>query len=1068
MFYFQEYVVIKSDIKFDVNRLTEHQKESLKKRRDDIPALYNDLSQSGSRDSQDLQKWFEKKQISSKKSSSNCDSNKENKVTPSESTSAVQTTSKPEEALRKESTQIEEADSKTEIKSNKDASGKESEPEPTVAKKLDFESREEYPENKEAQNRTSPSILESAKRRSRKSNAERQSDEQEENQVSKTISQSVNRPKKKVKSLGSKDTPETSKKASKRKVDDDEMENQKRRKVNSSESSDNESTKSSENEELLNKRVKSEISRLQIDMVRSVFEPLPNRRRSKLTDCSCKDPNCKKNHSPGRLRSEGKSESSKKQSRPQQDSVKKRPRKSSKQESEDEERKSRKTKLEIIKVSETSEEKKQEDSELNVAIEPTVVENTQDLEEIVESSQDSAAKTKITNRFSDKKLLIKIDKMNARVINEPQNTEVQSTVPEKLECMEEAKEASVPADQEDNATELFENQSVSETVDTKKHDSSPPLKNLHLSSPKGIVKRTSKIKPFTLQGRAAQMLGLVTKQGLMEKDAKAEEETMKVILQKPRSQESDTYTKKGSSKESEKMGNQSGSRQEKIFNNMKSADYCSLPTTKLFGGLKNDGEKISPNVAKNLSDFGLSEKSVSIEKETVGESSPTKDKELPILEWSSANPPSLTASPSAGILKRYNQSLPEIPGDPEAVTPNKRKRVSFADPPVSQKMGYEVATGESPHKMSKSNRTYSMRRDTPLKPKQNRLRMFQMDVEKTDKNEIQLENSNGVEIEAEKSEELVEMTDDLAFSEDALMKIHGEISCPESSTPVRITVENFTEIRIAETSIQTNEVKAVEESKSSNLVEEIFGTQEDMFGVVDTSDESLKISNQKYKANTSDHIVTLDSLKFNTTKDSLSDTASTVTDCGKNETLEDTVDVQNVSSFDSVDEGFCGKPIRCSTSTAEGEQDTLPVTDSVFGSISQETQSSTQSVVNLPKPETLDSTQPIFPSLMESKEPVNSIVENLANPLWVSHLASALATREIHTIGDLAKLSEREINRIPVKGNPKVAFVKSILARFESTKTGVPATNSDLVHLEKVKFIELQNFFDFEYSIHKN
>lgn len=51
--------MIQSDVKFDVNRLTEHQKELLKKRRDDIPAMYNDLSISNSQDTQEIQQWFD-------------------------------------------------------------------------------------------------------------------------------------------------------------------------------------------------------------------------------------------------------------------------------------------------------------------------------------------------------------------------------------------------------------------------------------------------------------------------------------------------------------------------------------------------------------------------------------------------------------------------------------------------------------------------------------------------------------------------------------------------------------------------------------------------------------------------------------------------------------------------------------------------------------------------------------------------------------------------------------------------------------------------------------------------
>ena len=41
--------------------MTEHQKESLKRRKEDIAAFYNDLSQSSSQDTQNLQECFDKK-----------------------------------------------------------------------------------------------------------------------------------------------------------------------------------------------------------------------------------------------------------------------------------------------------------------------------------------------------------------------------------------------------------------------------------------------------------------------------------------------------------------------------------------------------------------------------------------------------------------------------------------------------------------------------------------------------------------------------------------------------------------------------------------------------------------------------------------------------------------------------------------------------------------------------------------------------------------------------------------------------------------------------------------------
>lgn len=53
--------MINTDVRPDVSRMTDHQKDMLKKRRDDIPAMYNELTVSNSQDSQQLQQWFDAK-----------------------------------------------------------------------------------------------------------------------------------------------------------------------------------------------------------------------------------------------------------------------------------------------------------------------------------------------------------------------------------------------------------------------------------------------------------------------------------------------------------------------------------------------------------------------------------------------------------------------------------------------------------------------------------------------------------------------------------------------------------------------------------------------------------------------------------------------------------------------------------------------------------------------------------------------------------------------------------------------------------------------------------------------
>lgn len=174
------------------------------------------------------------------------------------------------------------------------------------------------------------------------------------------------------------------------------------------------------------------------------------------------------------------------------------------------------------------------------------------------------------------------------------------------------------------------------------------------------------------------MLGLVTKQSLAEKlssdasksDSTSMDEVTVVSISK----------KDRVSKENDRVSSPStGSRQEKMFSNMNNSmrqEMCSSPSITMFCNLRNDGERISPKLDKHERDNenGV----VSAEKEiqngsaaTVSDSSPNgkAKKELPLLEWSNANPPSLTASPSASILKRMQEVDVETPNRVSAFNP---------------------------------------------------------------------------------------------------------------------------------------------------------------------------------------------------------------------------------------------------------------------------------------------------------------------------------------------------------------------------------------------------------------
>lgn len=381
-----------------------------------------------------------------------------------------------------------------------------------------------------------------------------------------------------------------------------------------------------------------------------------------------------------------------------------------------------------------------------------------------------------------------------------------------------------------------------------------------------------------------------------------------------------------------------------------------------------------------------------------------------------------------------------------------RKRVSFADPPVSKEMGYEIPTAESPQKVIKCSvaRCLTPKKDSPIKFKQTKIKLVPFDTEKSiPEDNTQNENDTEVVVETEKkNESLTKISDAYAETTDIDEQIPSDSL--ENSNTENIETNSCTRIDIIDELELAQEIEITTDSvipedqqflssedpadaSPMDVETEVSETQQDIFDGMDTK------SNVTVIQTTNDNIIqnnSVDSIKLNVTDDSVIAALPSKND--NPTSMEDTVDIENVTGLNSVntDEIFYEKPIRSSSHVTENvaEQDTLPVTDSIFASLStQNTQN--QEVPNNAEldPEFLDSTQPIYPTLSSCVEPINSIVEQLTYPLWKHSLSMYFANRNMHTIGDLAQLSEREINRMPVKGKPKTEFVKKLLEHFEST-----------------------------------
>jgi len=396
-------------------------------------------------------------------------------------------------------------------------------------------------------------------------------------------------------------------------------------------------------------------------------------------------------------------------------------------------------------------------------------------------------------------------------------------------------------------------------------------------------------------------------------------------------------------------------------------------------------------------------------------------------------------------------------------------------------MGYEITTAQKTIKYS-TTRSSMPKKDSPIKFKQTKLKLVSFDdAEKVNEDNIQDENSTETAEVEKKNESLTNKISE-AYAE--AMNIDEQIPADslESSNIIKTNfcaridvvheLELAQEIETITNPIISKDQRSLSSENSNNISPidvrmEDTETQQDIFdGMnakinVTTNDQTSNnqtnnnqtSNDQSSNDQTSNNINTViqnnsvDSIKLNVIDDSVIDALPNKDDNLIN--MEDTVDIQNITELNSTvnaDEIFCEKPIRSSTQAIENlaEQDTLSVTDSIFESLSSTQDPQNQEITNNTEldPEFFDSTHSIYPTLSSCMEPINTIIERLTYPLWKNNLTTYFANRDMHTIGDFARLSEREVDRMPVKGKPKTEFVKKVLEQFESTyKQTEPSDN---------------------------
>ncbi|XP_067648705.1 telomere-associated protein RIF1-like [Haliotis asinina] len=78
----------------------------------------------------------------------------------------------------------------------------------------------------------------------------------------------------------------------------------------------------------------------------------------------------------------------------------------------------------------------------------------------------------------------------------------------------------------------------------------------------------------------------------------------------------------------------------------------------------------------------------------------------------------------------------------------------------------------------------------------------------------------------------------------------------------------------------------------------------------------------------------------------------------------------------------------------------------------------------------LNSSDPVYPDLITCTESVTKVLPQLTSSVWSRGLGQLVKARNIHTVGDLSKLTEVDIHNLPIR-SPKVVTVRRVLHDLE-------------------------------------
>ncbi|XP_071158461.1 telomere-associated protein RIF1-like [Mytilus edulis] len=88
----------------------------------------------------------------------------------------------------------------------------------------------------------------------------------------------------------------------------------------------------------------------------------------------------------------------------------------------------------------------------------------------------------------------------------------------------------------------------------------------------------------------------------------------------------------------------------------------------------------------------------------------------------------------------------------------------------------------------------------------------------------------------------------------------------------------------------------------------------------------------------------------------------------------------------------------------------------------------------------LNTSDAVFPELQSCAVSVDKVLPQLTSSMWARGLGQLVKARNIHTIGDLSSLTEKQVDELPIR-SPKVSVVRKVLRKYEE-QTGAKQTKT--------------------------